>query len=70
MKQTAKLSSDFRLTIPKSVREENGWHNGQTFTFIPKNGGVLLIPVPSRDELFGIAKGANPNGYRERENKI
>ena len=64
-----KLSSKFQISIPKEVREQQGWSAGQEFVFIPKGGGVMLVPVPKREELFGIAKGANGEDYRDRTDR-
>lgn len=68
-KGTVKLSSNFRITIPKSLRDAYQWQAGQELAFIPKQAGVLLVAVPSREELFGIARGANPHGYRDRNDR-
>ena len=67
MSATAKLSSKFQISIPKSVRESQGWQPGQKFAFVAKGKGFVLVPVPKADELFGSAKGADPTDYRERE---
>ena len=69
MADTATLSSKFQISIPKAVRDEQRWNAGQEFVFIPKGKGVLLMPVPTIDELRGIAKGANPEGYRDRSDR-
>lgn len=69
MSATAKLSSKFQISTPKSVRETQQWKAGQEFVFLPKEGGLLLVPVPSLDELTGIAKGANPSDYRDRNDR-
>jgi AbrB family looped-hinge helix DNA binding protein len=66
---TAKLSSKFQISIPQTVRELQHWQSGQEFVFIPKGKGVLLMPVPDLSELAGIAKGANTQGVREREDR-
>lgn len=66
---TATLSSKFQISIPKAVRSEQDWRPGQEFVFIPKGAGVLLMPVPSREALAGIAKGADPVGYRDRSDR-
>ena len=63
---TATLSSKFQISIPKAIRAERQWRAGQVLAFIPKGEGLLMVPVPGREELFGIAKGANPEGYRDR----
>ncbi|MBV9244530.1 MAG: AbrB/MazE/SpoVT family DNA-binding domain-containing protein [Methylobacteriaceae bacterium] len=65
----ARLSAKFQISIPKSVREPRAWKAGQEFAFVPKGKGVLLIPVPDRKELAGIAKGAKAAGYRDREDR-
>eukprot|EP01041_Mallomonas_annulata_P017334 gene17334-35756_t len=57
MSVTATLSSKFQISIPKAVRDELHWEAGQEFVFIPKDKGVLVMPVPELKELAGIAKG-------------
>lgn len=69
MADTATLSSKFQISIPKAVREKQGWQAGQEFVFLPKGGGVMLVPVPALDDLRGIAEGADPTGYRDREDR-
>ena len=65
MTETAKLSAKFQISIPKAIRKAQRWEAGQTFAFIPKGTGVLLVPVPKRDDLKGLAKGARPEDYRD-----
>lgn len=70
MTATATLSSKFQISIPKEVREQQGWKPGQRFVFIPKGKGVLVTPVPDVEDIFGIAKGADPTNYRDREDRV
>lgn len=70
MSETAVLSPKFQITIPAETRAARGWKAGQVFTLIPKGTGVLLMPVPERDELAGIAKAASGAGYRDRTDRI
>ena len=70
MTAIATLSSKFQISIPKSVRDTEGWQAGQKFVFIPKGKGVLVMPVPEAEELFGLAKGANTENYRDREDRF
>ncbi len=70
MNVITKLSSKFQISIPKELREKQGWKAGQRFVFMPKGAGFLLVPVPELDDLFGIAKGANPENYRDRNDRI
>ncbi len=69
MSATATLSSKYQISIPKSVREEQHWQAGQQFVFIPKGKGMLVMPVPSLDELKGIALGADVGDYRDRNDR-
>ncbi len=70
MSDTATLSSKFQISIPKPVREGQGWQAGQEFVFIPKGKGVLVMPVPDRARLRGIAKGADVSDYRDRTDRF
>jgi AbrB family looped-hinge helix DNA binding protein len=66
MNAVTKLSSKFQISIPKEVRESQGWKPGQKFAFIPRAGGYELVPVPKLADIMGIAKGADRTGYRDR----
>ncbi len=68
-KITATLSADFQISIPEAVRAARHWQAGQEFAFIPKGAGVLLVPVPKLENLAGLARGANPEGYRDRSER-
>lgn len=68
-KDTSKLSAKFQISIPKAVRAARHWQAGQEFAFIPKGEGVLLVPVPRPEDLAGLARGARPEGYRDRTDR-
>ncbi len=70
MPATATLSSKFQISLPKAIRDELHWQAGQEFVFIPKGKGVLLMPVPELAQLAGIAKGAHPEDYRDRQDRV
>jgi AbrB family looped-hinge helix DNA binding protein len=67
---TATLSAKFQISIPKAIRTARHWRAGQVFAFIPKGQGMMLVPVPRREDLAGIARGANPTGYRDRTDRV
>ena len=69
-KVTAKLSAKFQISLPKAVRTAQHWRAGQEFAFIPKGKGVLLVPVPTAEELLGLARGARAQGYRDRSDRV
>ena len=70
MSETAILSSKFQISIPKAIRSAQHWEAGVTFAFIPKGTGVLLVPVPKREALQGLAKGAAGTDYRDRADRF
>lgn len=70
MSETATLSSKFQISIPKATRTAQAWEAGLTFAFIPKGTGVLLVPVPKREALKGIARGASDTEYRDRVDRF
>ena len=69
MSETTTLSSKFQISIPKAIRAAHRWEAGQKFAFLPKSGGVLLVPVPKREALAGIAAGAKATQYRDRSDR-
>ena len=69
MAEVATLSSKFQILVPEAIRTAHGWEAGQVFAFIPKGTGVLMVPVPKREALKGLARGATPEDYRNRSNR-
>ena len=67
---SAKISSKFQISIPKEVRDQQGWKPGQELVFIPKGKSVTLVLLPAREDLFGIARGANTENYRDRNDRV
>ncbi len=70
MGETATLSTKFQVSIPKAIRSAQHWQAGLKLAFIPKGDGVLLVPVPSKEALRGIAKGSKAEGYRDRSDRV
>ena len=70
MSETATLAASFQKSIPKSVRETHQWDVGQVFALIPKGAGVLLVAVPKRDDLKGLANGASGLDPRDRSDRF
>lgn len=69
-KDTARLSTKFQISIPKSIRTARRWQAGQVFAFVPKGEGMMLVPVPELNELAGLARGAKPGDYRDRTERV
>jgi AbrB family looped-hinge helix DNA binding protein len=70
VRDTARLSAKFQISIPKAVRVARGWQAGQLFAFVPKGDGLLLVPVPQLADLAGAVRGADTDGYRDRTDRI
>jgi AbrB family looped-hinge helix DNA binding protein len=64
-----KLNSKYQLTIPKELRGREKWKPGQEFALVPRGNTIVLVPVPEREELMGIAKGAEAGEYRDRRDR-
>jgi AbrB family looped-hinge helix DNA binding protein len=60
MTDTTKMSSRFRISIPKAVREKYNWKPGQKIHLVPSGGGLMLVPVPESGDLVGMAEAADP----------
>ncbi len=70
MPNTATLSKRFQVSIPEAIREARNWEPGQRFAFIPKGAGVLLVPVPERADLKGMAKGGRNTNLRDHADRF
>ena len=69
MPAKAVLSTRFRISIPRSICAAQRWSPGQKLAFVPKDGNVVLVAVPSLAELRGIACNAYPDRYRDRNER-
>jgi bifunctional DNA-binding transcriptional regulator/antitoxin component of YhaV-PrlF toxin-antitoxin module len=69
MSDSATLSEKFQISIPKSVRLAQGYIAGQKFAFVPRPSGLMLVPIPSLEDLRGMAKGATTSDYRDRDER-
>jgi AbrB family looped-hinge helix DNA binding protein len=69
MTAVSTISPKYQVSIPKALRDQLHWRPGQKLAFIPKGSGLLMIPVPSREELVGIARGAVADDYRDRNDR-
>jgi AbrB family looped-hinge helix DNA binding protein len=70
MSAIATVSSKFQISIPKEVREQMALRPGEKVAFIAKPEGFLIVPVPKREDLAGMARGANIEGYRDRNDRF
>jgi hypothetical protein len=66
------MSNRDPLEVPVSIRRRSAAPTlrSLTFAFIPKGTGVLLVPVPKRDALKGLVRGASSADYRDRADRF
>jgi AbrB family looped-hinge helix DNA binding protein len=65
MSAIATVSPKFRISIPKEVCDRLALRPGEKVAFIAKPEGYLIVQVPKREDLAGMARGANAEGYRD-----
>ena len=70
MSSTATLSESFRYPFQRLCAKISVGAPGQEFIFIPKGHAVLLMPVPEKEELAGLARGSRKTGYRDRKDRF
>jgi hypothetical protein len=52
--------------LPEELRLALNLRPGQAYAVIPRGKSVVLVPVPTLEEIAGIAEGADTEGYRDR----
>jgi bifunctional DNA-binding transcriptional regulator/antitoxin component of YhaV-PrlF toxin-antitoxin module len=69
MPAIATISSKLQISIPKEIRGQPTRQPGVKVAFIAKPKGFLIVPAPKREDLAGIARGANLENYRDRNDR-
>jgi AbrB family looped-hinge helix DNA binding protein len=59
------ISSKYQVVIPREIREQFNLKPGQKLAFIPYNGTLRVVIVPSIEEARGLLKGMNSDDIRE-----
>ncbi len=65
----AKLNSRNQISLPREVRERLGVKAGEQVGFVATPDGIVIVRVPKREEIAGMARGANPEGFRDRNDR-
>ena len=72
---------DGKIRIPDQVIARNNWQPGMKFSFVAhckesklaysiKDMEIYVVPTPTLEKLGGIAKGANTNFHRDRDDRF
>ena len=63
------ISSKYHVVIPHDIRKQYGLKPGQKFVFIPYNGTLRVVFVPSIEKARGMLKGLDTKNLREEEER-
>ncbi len=64
------IPEDYLITLPRRVREMPGFQPGAKVAWLVKGHSVSLVPVPTLEELRGIARGADTSNLREKVDRF
>ena len=64
------LSPTFEISIPSEICRALLWEAGQRLALIHKDNALLLMAVPTLEDLRGIARGAKDKTVRERDDEL
>ncbi|OWQ91519.1 hypothetical protein CDN99_10270 [Roseateles aquatilis] len=59
------ISPENHIDLPQEIHEHFRWEAGQELLVIRRETGVFLCPPTTREEMHGIARGANTDTYRD-----
>jgi len=69
MAETPTVALKCQTSKPEGVCQAEQWAAGAKFAFVQKETGVLLIGVPKRDDLAGLARGDDTGLWRDRNDR-
>lgn len=70
MPTIAYLREDATIQIPPQLVEQQHWRSGQCLLLVSTPEGVVIEPVKEPRELFGLTRGCDTSGYRDREDRF
>lgn len=68
--ETVTLSSKYQLVLPRGARERLQLRPGMRITVLDKGGVIFLVPERPVRAFRGIARGVNPKGLREKQDRV
>jgi AbrB family looped-hinge helix DNA binding protein len=63
---STRVSSKYRIVIPKEIREQVVVRPGQKFEFVAKGGLIALVPDKPIAAMRGFVRGIRMTGFREK----
>jgi AbrB family looped-hinge helix DNA binding protein len=68
--ESVTISPKYQIVIPAKIRKELDLKPGQKVAIQRDGKQLKLTPVPTIEEMFGIAKGIDTSGLREKEDRM
>ena len=65
MTRPVTISSKYQVVIPREVREQFDLKPGRKIIFVPENGTLRVVVVPTIAQARGMLKGMNTDNIRE-----
>ncbi len=63
------ISSNYRITIPREIREQFGIKPGHKVAFIPYENCLRMVVVSSIEDAHGYLEGLDINTVREENDE-
>jgi AbrB family looped-hinge helix DNA binding protein len=63
------ISPNYRVVIPREIREEFNLKPGQKLAFIPYKGTLRVVIVPPIEEAYGMLNGMDFENLREEDDE-
>jgi len=64
------VSSKYRITIPKKIRQAIGLRAGQKLGWLKYGNHISAVPVPDPKTMRGFLTGAVLNDYRDKTDQF
>jgi AbrB family looped-hinge helix DNA binding protein len=65
-----RVSSKYRIVIPKEIRAQADVRPGQEFEFVAKGGVIMMVPDRPIAAMRGFVRGIRTSGFRERKDRF
>jgi antitoxin component of MazEF toxin-antitoxin module len=68
--EQAIIQDNQQLRLPSDLWQRLNLQVGQQFICVVKGDVISLVPKRTMASIRGLLKGANPEGYRDRNDRI
>ncbi len=65
----ARLREDGAVELPDELRRRTDLRPGTEFSVLERGNLIILVPVLPIEDLLGLARGADTENYRDRDDR-